>query len=105
MGSRRVRVFVRLLRVTNRRSGLLSVEVRFRREGVRQAAARNESSVGLAQRTMYASAALPSFVTLATPAKHPHGERVWSSELNVRRNVEGCCVTEVFRVQTNGGMS
>jgi hypothetical protein len=39
-------------------------------EGVHQAAARCESSVGLAQRTMYASAALPSFTTLATPVQH-----------------------------------
>src|SRR5688572_8168030 len=39
-------------------------------EGVQQAAARRESSVGLAQRTKYASAALPSFASLATPAEH-----------------------------------
>ena len=40
-------------------------------EDVHQAAAHCESSVGLAQRTMYASAVLPSFATLATPEEHP----------------------------------
>ena len=40
-------------------------------EGIHQAAARCEASVGLTQRTMYASLVLPSFTTLATPAEYP----------------------------------